>query len=31
MLGQVEALDKKLEDTYKAAGVELAYMSEKDS
>ena len=30
MLGQVEALDKKMEDTYKAKGVELAYMSEKD-
>ena len=30
MSGQVAALDKKMEDTYKAKGVKLAYMSEKD-
>jgi len=30
MLGQVEALDKKMEDTYKEKGIKLAYMSEKD-
>jgi len=30
MFGQVAALDKKMEDTYKAKGVKLAYMSEKD-
>ncbi len=30
MLGQVAALDKKMEDTYKAKGIKLAYMSEKD-
>ena len=30
MFGQVAALDKKMEDTYKAKGVKLAYMTEKD-
>jgi len=30
MSGQVAALDKKMEDTYKAKKVKLAYMSEKD-
>jgi TRAP-type C4-dicarboxylate transport system substrate-binding protein len=30
MFGQVAALDKKMEDTYKSKGVKLAYMTEKD-
>ena len=30
MTAQVENLDKKFEDAYKAAGVKLVYMSEKD-
>ena len=30
MTAQVENLDKKFEDAYKAAGVELVYMDEKD-
>lgn len=30
MLGQVAALDKKMEDTYKAKGIKLSYMTEKD-
>jgi TRAP-type C4-dicarboxylate transport system substrate-binding protein len=30
MFGQVAALDKEMEDTYKAKGIELAYLTEKD-
>jgi len=30
MTAQVENLDKKFEDAYKAAGVKLVYMNEKD-